>query len=559
MKLILSHLKFFVRRLSLLALLMAVVLAPLGYIVSVWLEKNARRTLQASCEAATATLRSDLEQVFLNHQHTLQTRDTNATLPDDWVASITVTKNGFDSTKFNSSALSRLSLQPQQLMIALSQKSEELLLLKTSEKENVSALTLNGLKLWLVARPIKKSQQQPEYTYTVMYPSLINQALLSQTSCVMAILSPQGDVLSPDLNLAQQNLSKIFSIVQKNPLVQKNESLEVPTWGTVASHVIRGAFGSHIVGQTELKSSVQLKKQSLLQFFYLSLALYAGLVLILLPTWWQDLRVSRAMTRTLEDYVNNKFNSRPRLFLKDHFESLEKAVDAVGRGLQDVVKWGDVVRKNQIPIKELKNIPDTHKVMDVVYLTVVLHDTKDLAETSQQQVSIYNTVSEIFAVAVRANNGQIDNLHIDTLQAVWGLKPNELDTPNAAMAALQIKISIDQWNNKRQEKGEAPLLFGIGLHRAPAHYVFSGPKDLESLYWMGEPVTESKKLARLAMASRQDILATESVATLVEPYFVMTSVKTLPLTDLKYRVYLIEGYVDNQESPVLIKSKNRNS
>jgi len=142
--------------------------------------------------------------------------------------------------------------------------------------------------------------------------------------------------------------------------------------------------------------------------------------------------------------------------------------------------------------------------------------------SSQEIVSMLNQYFAAMSPAIKKEGGWINKFGGDSLLAVFGvLPPDENHIDHAIQSALNMRVELAAFNDKRKEQGLEPLRIGIGIHTGRMIVGSVGSEDRMEFTVIGDTVNTASRIEGLNKKWGTDILVSQEIAKAVK--------RTLPL------------------------------
>jgi adenylate cyclase len=228
--------------------------------------------------------------------------------------------------------------------------------------------------------------------------------------------------------------------------------------------------------------------------------------------------------------AKGNFSVSARRIIRSHDEvgDLAKAFDNMTEGLKERDKVKTLFSKfHGSTIAEdlmTKNVGVGGSNKEV---TVFFSDIRGFTSFSENRSpeEVVGMLNEYFAIMVRIiqqNHGIVDKFIGDAIMAVWGApKTTPRDAQNAVRACLEMRKSLAELNERRIQKGQPPILIGMGLHTGPAISGTIGSDDRMEYTVIGDTVNMTSRIESSTKAFGTDLLVSEATAHTVESEFAM--------------------------------------
>lgn len=176
----------------------------------------------------------------------------------------------------------------------------------------------------------------------------------------------------------------------------------------------------------------------------------------------------------------------------------------------------------------------------------------------EQVVEMLNEYFEVMVKIISDNHGVVDKFIGDAIMAVWGAPHSSgRDVQNAVKACLEMRQALNELNDKRIERGQQPLMIGMGLHAGTVISGTIGSHERMEYTIIGDTVNMASRIEASTKAFGADLLISESVRALVGDEFIVELAgaaevkgKSEPLS-----LYKVKGFVDPQSGvPIEIRT-----
>ena len=248
---------------------------------------------------------------------------------------------------------------------------------------------------------------------------------------------------------------------------------------------------------------------------------------------------------------NFSVSARKVIRSKDEVGDLAKAFDNMTEGLKERDKVKTLFSKfhGSSVTEDLmnKNIGVGGLTKEV---TIFFSDIRGFTSFSESRSpeEVVSMLNEYFAIMVRIiqqNHGIVDKFIGDAIMAVWGApKGTDRDAQHAVRACLEMRKALAELNERRESRGQPPILIGMGLHSGPAISGTIGSDDRMEYTVIGDTVNMTSRIESSTKAFGTDLLISESTAQIVENEFALEKAgaaevkgKSEPLS-----LYRVKGY-----------------
>ncbi len=550
------ELGFYFKRMASFASLLALLFLPLSFIVSSWIGNLSHNVKVNSCDAENRTVHDQLitytEQ--LKMWATTEHENSFSTFADEILVTISYQIKNKNlqpqALHFNKNLIAELRLSPASLMQSLQPARNELQK-SLHEPMAIQATQTRDLPVWSFNFRLSPTDSIMVTTYPRRFLKHIE-----KFKCGMVLFNSAGQILYKKTETLIDE-SELYNFALQNPLSSENEALYMNVDTNLESQ-IRLAVGNTLIATIADTSTAKGITRNVFILF-LAMGGFTFLIglIILSRYWFIEFQTSKLMTATIKSFVNGNFSARPRLFLTNHFSMLEHYFDKLGFFLSELKVLGSSLVKSGLTPVQLREYSKKAQNREVVVLSLYLPPLDVHTSNGEDALSLYNEVADVFSKVTRKNSGAVDFATPQHFQSVWNLvEESQFDTANAAMTALELKVAFSNINTRLILGNKKPIPYGVGIHRSYSQVSIMGSEHVRALSALGDANYESLFLAQQSSQTNTEILISEIIATLIEPYFILGDSKET--TSKKLKTYTIEGYVDNQENPILIRSKKFN-
>lgn len=390
--------------------------------------------------------------------------------------------------------------------------------------------------------------------------NIFNKAFDNLGSSLSYLVDSEGELLAhSDINFRKNASFRHMPLVEKS-IEDKNKNqlqqkFSDPNYKKdYIGSFTRTQFGPTLIFQSSLQDVLapaeQVKVEFIKNLFYV---LSLSFVFISL--------FSRSLTRPLEKLVDlipqvsqGQFDlqAEAKINSNDEVGDLAKAFDEMTTGLAERDKVKTLFQK----------FHGTHVANDILSSELVLggqkknvivffSDIRGFTAFSESRApeEVVEMLNEYFAVMVdiiNRNGGVVDKFIGDAIMAVWGA-PNsgERDAHNAVSACLQMRIALNELNDKRIQENKIPIQIGMGLHAGQAISGTIGSNDRMEYTVIGNTVNTASRVEASTKAFGADLLITREVAEHVQDDFLLAEAgsaevkgRSEPLSFFKVSGYL---------------------
>ena len=163
-------------------------------------------------------------------------------------------------------------------------------------------------------------------------------------------------------------------------------------------------------------------------------------------------------------------------------------------------------------------------------------------------------LNEYFNAMVKVienNQGWVNKYIGDAIMAVWGApKQGDDDCFKAVNACVEMRQSLNELNKARIDRGEKPLMIGMGVHYGEAIAGTIGSDERIEYTVIGDSVNMAARIEASTKAFGTDFLVSETVSNLTKDRFIMEeagSAKVKGKSDA-LKMFKVRGFIkDGQE------------
>lgn len=260
---------------------------------------------------------------------------------------------------------------------------------------------------------------------------------------------------------------------------------------------------------------------------------------------------------------NFSVSARRVIRTKDEVGDLAKAFDQMTEGLKERDKVKTLFSKfhgSSIAddlINKKIGIGGSNK-----QVTVFFSDIRGFTQFSESRSpeEVVGMLNEYFGIMVRIiqqNHGIVDKFIGDAIMAVWGApKSTQRDTQNAVRACLEMRKALAELNDRRNQRGEPPILIGMGLHTGAAISGTIGSDDRMEYTVIGDTVNLTSRIESSTKVFGADLLISETTARHVDSEFALVEVGTAEVKGKSQPIHLYKviGYKNNSGEVTMIKT-----
>lgn len=225
---------------------------------------------------------------------------------------------------------------------------------------------------------------------------------------------------------------------------------------------------------------------------------------------------------------NFSVSARRIIRSKDEVGDLAKAFDNMTEGLKERDKVKTLFSKfhGSTITEDLLNkqvgVGGSNKEVTVFFSDIRGFTSFSESRTPEEVVGMLNEYFAIMVKIIQQNHGIVDKFIGDAIMAVWGApKTSARDAQNAVRACIEMRKSLAELNTKRKNKGQPPIMIGMGLHTGPAISGTIGSDDRMEYTVIGDTVNMTSRIESSTKAFGTDLLISEATAKTVEKEFAL--------------------------------------
>ncbi len=225
---------------------------------------------------------------------------------------------------------------------------------------------------------------------------------------------------------------------------------------------------------------------------------------------------------------NFSVSARRVIRSKDEVGDLAKAFDNMTEGLKERDKVKTLFSKfhgssiTEDLLNKQVGVGGSNKEVTVFFSDIRGFTSFSESRTPEEVVGMLNEYFAIMVRIIQQNHGIVDKFIGDAIMAVWGApKTSNRDSKNAVRACLEMRKALAELNSKRMNKGQSPIMIGMGLHSGPAISGTIGSDDRMEYTVIGDTVNMTSRIESSTKAFGTDLLISEATAKAVESEFAL--------------------------------------
>ncbi len=160
-------------------------------------------------------------------------------------------------------------------------------------------------------------------------------------------------------------------------------------------------------------------------------------------------------------------------------------------------------------------------------VTVLFADLKGFTKMCEEiepsdMVNILNGYFRCMSKVLTRHHGQVTELIGDGILSLFGaLRNNPWQVQDAVMAALDMRLALEEYNKELKAKSFPELAFGIGIHKGKVLAGVMGNYELSKFGVVGDPINVAARVEALTREHDTDILITEKIKVELDNRFVL--------------------------------------
>jgi adenylate cyclase len=169
-------------------------------------------------------------------------------------------------------------------------------------------------------------------------------------------------------------------------------------------------------------------------------------------------------------------------------------------------------------------------------VTVLFADLRDFTRLSEALdaavvLEVLNGYFQAMSAAIQSHHGHVTRLMGDGIMSVFGaLEHNPWHVQDAVEAALDMRRSLERYNQGLRGRGLPPLAFGVGIHCGPVIAGLVGSERMQEFTVLGDVVNVASRVEALTRRLGGDILVSEDVHSALGERFRM---QAMPPAEIK--------------------------
>jgi adenylate cyclase len=152
-------------------------------------------------------------------------------------------------------------------------------------------------------------------------------------------------------------------------------------------------------------------------------------------------------------------------------------------------------------------------------VTVLFSDIRDFTTLSEQMTPAENfffvsSFNELMGPIIRSHNGFINQYLGDAIMAIFPGKAED-----AVAAAVEMQLSLNEFNEERKIKNQSPIQIGIGMHTGPLIMGITGDELRLDATTISDTVNTAARIENLTKHFKASVILTnETLLQLSQPF-----------------------------------------
>lgn len=392
-----------------------------------------------------------------------------------------------------------------------------------------TVLLNDNFPLMALGMPIQRNElgQVKALIVTYFQLSKLQKAFAKNDSRLHFLIDSRGRIIA---HTKEENVTQATSFAE-HPLVQQALANSEPRGQASYQHPFekseyRGAYVKTPLGPiviTEVSQDLisepsrQARRTSI---FVAGIVLAVSVVIIFIFSLQFSSPIEKLATlvrRIAEGDLD--FSAQENVRSQDEVGELAKTFDDMLVGLRERAKAFAVMRQalGRTVIDTLMNMKEEEMGGQRKPVAVLFSDLRDFTKFSEghspeEVVQMLNEYFDVMVKVIEKHHGWLDKFIGDAIMAVWGVPyTNEGDIQRATLAALDMRIALNQLNEERIAKGLGPIKIGIGLHCGDAIVGKIGATERANLTVIGDTVNQASRIEASTKAFGTDILLSQEM------------------------------------------------
>jgi len=369
-----------------------------------------------------------------------------------------------------------------------------------------------------------------------------------------------------DLLKVENKSAQIRSFLKDN-VNEKQFSYKENGQEYVGSLVISPHFGIKTFIQTNKKAILEPAINVRNKIIYMTSVIFS---IALFLVYFFSASLTRSITilnelvqKVAQGDFSVKSKNSIKTFLKDETTELAENFDKMTTGLTEREKFKNIIHKfhGQSVSEDLMNkdslVVGGEKKEVCVFFSDIRGFTAFSENTSPERVvSMLNEYFEVMVSIITKRGGIVDKFIGDAIMAVWGApQGSEKDAYNATMACLEMRQSLNELNQKRINRGESPIMIGMGLHTGSAISGIIGSSEKMEYTVIGDTVNVTSRLESSTKSFGTDLLISSQIMEKIKDHFIISKAGEALVKGKSEQLslYKVNGLIENGQ-PKLIQT-----
>lgn len=449
---------------------------------------------------------------------------------------------------------------------SLTQKNAQIIRNSTTPKG--AALVTMGFPLALVENDVVSHVAVADFQM-----SLVQKPFADPAPRIFFMFDENGDLLAhQDEQKAMARLNVKSSPIVEKALASPSANYQTRFTDPDFSKAFIGAFqkipvwGITIVAQTAEEVILEPADQVRRKAYYISgIVISVALFLSFLFSMTVTSPIEK-LAELIKLVAKGNFDVKAKLVVKtnDEVRDLAVAFDNMTEGLKERDKVKNLFSKfhgSTIAEDLIKNdigVGGTRKDVTVFFADIRGFTKFSEGHTPEEVVSMLNEYFGRMVKIINKHGGVVDKFIGDAIMAVWGAPHTTvMDTHNAVQACLDMRVSLNELNQIRRQRGQSDIMIGMGLHCGPAISGTIGSEERMEYTVIGDTVNMSSRIEASTKAFGADLLISEDIYNKVGAEFMMEQAGTAEVKGKAepLKLFKVRGYREASGKMIEVKTE----
>jgi adenylate cyclase len=422
-----------------------------------------------------------------------------------------------------------------------------------------------GLRAFSIGVPLVKNNQG-KVTHVALLDvklSVIQSIFNTQDEKTMFMVDSSGEALAHKneaLLFASKKISKLPSVRRAvgSTIAKGQLRYTQGKKGRYISAFSKAKFGLVILSEAPESIILEPAQQMTHQVIYITAMVLFGAIVFIFAFSLSLTKPIETLVRATKAIAQGNFDFSVSRIVKSNDEvgSLALAFDSMLEGLQERDKVKGILNKfhGSSVAEDMISSDISTKKGSRKPVVIFFSDIRNFTATSErlapeEVVSMLNEYFEVMVSVIIRNHGIVDKFIGDAIMAVWGA-PQSTGDDNyfAVKASLEMREALEKLNVIREERGDAPIMIGMGVHTGDALSGTIGSEERMEYTVIGDTVNTASRVEASTKSFGTDLLVTQEVLDATNGRFVSREVgkaevkgKAEPITYFKVDGYMEKG------------------